>query len=31
MGAFTANQWILFLGWLATLVMGAAVVCMWIL
>jgi NRAMP (natural resistance-associated macrophage protein)-like metal ion transporter len=28
MGAFTANRGILFLGWMATLVMGAAVVCM---
>jgi len=31
MGAFTANRWILFLGWMATLVMGAAAVCMLIL
>jgi NRAMP (natural resistance-associated macrophage protein)-like metal ion transporter len=31
MGAFTASRWILFLGWLATLVMGAAVVFMFIL
>jgi NRAMP (natural resistance-associated macrophage protein)-like metal ion transporter len=28
MGAFTANRGILLLGWMATLVMGAAVVCM---
>jgi NRAMP (natural resistance-associated macrophage protein)-like metal ion transporter len=31
MGAFTAERWILFLGWLATLLMGAAVAFMFIL
>lgn len=31
LGAFTANRWILSAGWMATLVMGAAAVCMLIL
>ncbi|MGC1459006.1 MAG: divalent metal cation transporter [Steroidobacteraceae bacterium] len=31
MGAYTADRWILVLGWTATLVMGAAVACMLIL
>ncbi len=31
MGAFTASGWIVFLGWTATLVMGAAVLGMFIL
>jgi len=28
MGAFTANKWIVLLGWIATVVMGAAAIRM---